>query len=108
VALGILIWSVGEMTCSARFFQYCGTIAPPDQVAVYLGYSFFAIFIGNLYSGPWAGWLYENYIRLPHLAGDAIQPWVFFGGVMLMGVFSTVGLALYGKYITAPAEMAGD
>jgi MFS family permease len=108
VALGILIWSVGEMTCSARFFQYCGTIAPPDQVAVYLGYSFFAIFIGNLYSGPWAGWLYENYIRLPHLAGEAIQPWVFFGGVMLMGVFSTIGLALYGKYIAAPAETAGD
>jgi hypothetical protein len=57
VAAGIVVWSIGEMTCSARFFEYCGTIAPPDQVAVYLGYSFFALFLGNFYSGPWAGWL---------------------------------------------------
>ena len=82
VALGIVVWSIGEMICSARFFEYCGTIAPPDQVAVYLGYSFFAIFIGNLYSGPWAGWLYEQFIRLPHEAGQQIHPWPFFAGVM--------------------------
>ena len=60
ISLGIVVWSIGEMICSARFFEYCGTIAPKDQVALYLGYSFFAIFIGNFYSGPWAGWLYET------------------------------------------------
>jgi hypothetical protein len=99
VAFGIFVWSIGEMICSARFFQYCGTAAPPDQVALYLGYSFFAIFIGNLYSGPWAGWLYERFIRLPHEAGLPIHPWPFFSGVMAMGVFSIVGLALYGRFI---------
>lgn len=99
VSLGIVVWSLGEMTCSARFFEYCGTIAPKDQVALYLGYSFFAIFIGNLYSGPWAGWLYERHIRLPHEAGAAVEPWAFFGGVMAMGALSVVGLALYGRFI---------
>jgi MFS family permease len=99
VSLGIVVWSFGEMTCSARFFEYCGTVAPKDQVALYLGYSFFAIFIGNFYSGPWAGWLYENFIRLPHEAGSAVQPWPFFLGVMLMGVFSVIGLAIYGRFI---------
>ena len=99
VALGIFVWSLGEMTCSARFFEYCGTVAPADQVALYLGYSFFAIFIGNFYSGPWAGWLYERFIRAPHEAGLATQPEVFFGGVMLMGVFSVIGLAVYGRFI---------
>ena len=33
VALGITVWSLGEVTCSARFFEYCGTVAPKDQVA---------------------------------------------------------------------------
>jgi len=99
VALGIFVWSVGEMTCSARFFEYCGTVAPKDQVALYLGYSFFAIFIGNFYSGPWAGWLYERFIRAPHEAGLAAQPWPFFGGVMLMGLFSVLGLAAYGRFV---------
>jgi len=99
VALGIVVWAFGEMICSARFFEYCGTIAPKDQVALYLGYSFFAIFIGNTYSGPWAGWLYQRFIQAPHAAGLEIQPWLFFGGVMLMGAFSVVGLAIYGLFI---------
>jgi POT family proton-dependent oligopeptide transporter len=99
ISLGIVVWSLGEMTCSARFFEYCGTVAPRDQVALYLGYSFFAIFIGNTYSGPWAGWLYQRFIQAPHEAGLEIQPWLFFGGVMLMGAFSVVGLALYGLFI---------
>jgi MFS family permease len=95
VALGIVVWSFGEMTCSARFFEYCGTIAPPDQVAVYLGYSFFAIFLGNLYSGPWAGWLYQRFIQGPLDSGmDPSPPW-FFAGVMLMGAISVVGLVVY-------------
>jgi hypothetical protein len=87
------------MICSARFFEYCGTVAPKDQVALYLGYSFFAIFIGNFYSGPWAGWLYRRFIQAPHEVGAQIQPWIFFAGVMLMGAFSVIGLALYGRFI---------
>lgn len=103
VALGILVWSLGEMTCSARFFEYCGTVAPSDQVAVYLGYSFFAIFIGNLYSGPWAGWLYERYINAPLEAGLDATPAPFFLGVMAMGAAAAVGLALYARFVAPSA-----
>ena len=102
VAAGIVIWSIGEMTCSARFFEYCGTIAPPDQVAVYLGYSFFALFLGNFYSGPWAGWLYQRFIQGPLDAGGTPTPLPFFAGVMMMGAISVVGLALY-RLLVAPA-----
>jgi MFS family permease len=108
VAAGIVIWSIGEMTCSARFFQYCGTVAPADQVAVYLGYSFFAIFIGNFYSGPWAGWLYERFVRGPLEAGIDPTPAPFFAGVMAMGVFSVIGLALYGRFINPVRERRPD
>jgi MFS family permease len=108
VALGILVWSIGEMVCSPRFFEYCGTVAPKDQVALYLGYSFFAIFIGNIYSGPWAGWLYERFIRLPHEAGVATQPWAFFGGVMLMGALSVAGLVLYGLFVDPEGARRSD
>jgi len=108
VGFGIVIWSLGEMMCSARFFEYCGTIAPEDQVAVYLGYSFFAIFIGNLYSGPWAGWLYERYIRAPHAAGAEINALPFFAGVMVMGAFAAVGLALYGRFVAPQTSESCD
>jgi POT family proton-dependent oligopeptide transporter len=99
VALGIVVWSLGEMTCSARFFEYCGTIAPADRVAVYLGYSFFAIFLGNLYSGPWGGFLYQRLLTDRLAAGAQPQFLAFFAGVMAMGAASTVGLALYGRLV---------
>jgi len=104
VATGIVIWSIGEMTCSARFFQYCGTVAPADQVAVYLGYSFFAIFIGNLYSGPWAGWLYERFVRGPLETGADPTPAPFFAGVIAMGAASVIGLALYARFVSPVKE----
>ena len=103
VALGITVWSVGEMLCSARFFEYCGTVAPKEQVAVYMGYSFFSIFIGNLFSGPWAGWLYQRFVQGPLDAGLTPTPAAFFAGVIAMGVASAVGLFLYGRFV-APAK----
>ncbi len=108
IALGIVIWSIGEMTCSARFFEYCGTIAPPDQVAVYLGYSFFSIFLGNLYSGPWAGWLYQRFIQGPLDAGGAPNAVPFFAGVILMGAIASVGLAIYIRFVAPRRASAQD
>ena len=104
VALGIVVWSLGEMTCSARFFEYCGTVAPADKVAVYLGYSFLALCLGNLYSGPWAGFLYQRFLTDPVAAGRAPVFGGFFAGVMAMGVASAVGLALYARFIRPLAE----
>lgn len=105
VALGIVVWSLGEMTCSARFFQYCGSAAPADRVAVYLGYSFLSMFLGNLYSGPWGGFLYQRFIADPLAAGLPPSPGWFFAGVMAMGVAATLGLLLYrgGKLKVAAA-----
>ncbi len=102
VAAGIAVWSLGEMVCSARFFEHCGSVAPPDRVAVYLGYSFLSIFLGNLYSGAWAGFLYRRFIEAPVAAGAPPVPAAFFGGVMAMGALATVGLVLLRGWITAP------
>jgi proton-dependent oligopeptide transporter, POT family len=107
VALGIVVWSVGEMICSARFFEYCGTIAPAGQVAVYLGYSFFAIFLGNLYAGPWAGFLYQRFVTDRVAAHLNPSFPIFFGGVMALGILSAVGLTVYGRLVAAAKHEAG-
>ncbi len=56
VALAIFIFAIGEMTCSPKFSEYVGLIAPPDKKALYMGYSNipFAVgwTVGNLVSGP--------------------------------------------------------
>jgi len=97
--LGIFIWSLGEMTCAARFFEYCGSVAPPDQVAMYMGYSFLAFFLGNAYSGPWGGWLYQTLITDRMTAGLPPQPALMFAGFASLGILTTGGFILYGRFI---------
>ncbi len=57
VALMLLIFTIGEMTCSPTFSAYVGLIAPPEKKALYMGYSNmpFAIgwFFGNIFGGFW-------------------------------------------------------
>ena len=106
VALGIAFWSLGEVTCSARFFEYCGSLAPKDQVAVYMGYAFLSIFLGNLLSGPWCGYLYQRFIRGPLDAGLPALPLGFFLGVMAMGAVSTAGPVLFGRFVARDSAKA--
>ncbi|MBN1825512.1 MAG: MFS transporter [Candidatus Eisenbacteria bacterium] len=57
VCLMLLLFSIGEMTCSPTFSAYVGLIAPPDKKALYMGYSNipFAIgwALGNGIGGRW-------------------------------------------------------
>jgi len=65
IILGVLIFSVGEMSSSPKFTEYVGSIAPADKKALYMGTSFLPIaaahFLAGKLSGPYnkvAGKLY--------------------------------------------------
>lgn len=80
VSAGIIVFAVGEMMASPTSQDYVGRIAPKDRVAVYMGYYFVAIALGNLFSGILSGQLYGK------LARDMQRPdlmWIAFGGIML-------------------------
>jgi len=57
--LMILIFSIGEMTCSPTFSAYVALIAPPDKKALYMGYSNIPFAIGWAAGNKIGGWLYE-------------------------------------------------
>jgi len=81
VIIGIVTFAVGEMMASPTSQEYVGRIAPRDKVALYMGYYFVAIALGNLFSGILSGQLYGK------LARDMQRPdlmWLAFGGVMLL------------------------
>ena len=46
--IGIIIFSIGEMTAHPKFISYLGTIAPPDKKATYMGFGFLYGMIGAL------------------------------------------------------------
>jgi dipeptide/tripeptide permease len=92
VALGLFIFAVGEMMASPTSQEYVGRIAPSDKKALYMGYYFVAIALGNLFGGILSGELYGS------LARDMQRPdlmWLAFGGLML---FTALVFLLYNKF----------
>jgi dipeptide/tripeptide permease len=56
----ILIFALGEMSGSPKITEYIGRIAPADKKALYMGYSFIPVFIGNLLAGVISGVVYQQ------------------------------------------------
>lgn len=57
----ILIFAIGEMSSSPKITEYIGMIAPSDKKALYMGYSFIPVFLGNLFAGFIGGDLYGKW-----------------------------------------------
>jgi dipeptide/tripeptide permease len=91
--LGIMIFSIGEMTAHPKFISYVGLIAPEDKKALYLGYSFLYGVLGSGIGGILGANLYV------HFVDNLKQPstlWLIFS---LIGVFTIIGLLFYNKYL---------
>jgi dipeptide/tripeptide permease len=57
--VALLVFGLGEMAGSPKIQEYIGRIAPPDRKALYMGYSFIPVFIGNLLAGVISGNVYQ-------------------------------------------------
>jgi MFS family permease len=58
--VAILIFGLGEMACSPKITEYIGLIAPKNKKALYMGYSFIPVFIGNVFAGFISGNVYQT------------------------------------------------
>lgn len=58
--VAILIFSLGEMAGSPKITEYIGRIAPADKKALYMGYSFIPVFLGNVMAGIISGVVYQQ------------------------------------------------
>jgi len=63
VVLGIIVFSFGEMMASPKQKEYTGKIAPPTKVALYMGYFYWCVALGNLFGGILSGQLYAAFAR---------------------------------------------
>ncbi len=84
VAGGILVFSFGEMMASPKQKEYTGRIAPPDKVALYMGYFYWAVALGNLFGGILSGQMYAAFAR------DMNRPdimWAIFAGLATLTAF---------------------
>nr|WP_320117989.1 MFS transporter [uncultured Marinifilum sp.] len=56
----IYIFAIGEMAGSPKITEYIGRIAPADKKALYMGYSFIPVFLGNVFAGIISGNVYQG------------------------------------------------
>ncbi|MFQ6105394.1 MAG: MFS transporter [Candidatus Glassbacteria bacterium] len=95
---GIVVFSFGEMAASPKSQEYIGRIAPQDKVALFMGYYFVTIALGNLFGGLLSGFAYGK------LARDMQRPdlmWLLFMG---LGFLTAFCLYLYDRLLIKNPE----
>jgi dipeptide/tripeptide permease len=93
VVAGILVFSFGEMMASPKSKEYTGKIAPPNKVALYMGYFYWCVALGNLFGGILSGQLYATFAR------DMQRPdimWLIFA---ILALVSALLILLYDRLV---------
>ncbi|MBN2238047.1 MAG: MFS transporter [Bacteroidales bacterium] len=65
--VALFIFSIGEMASSPKITEYIGRIAPADKKALYMGFSFIPVFLGNIFAGYISGGVYQRLSDKPTL-----------------------------------------
>lgn len=93
VAAGILVFSFGEMMASPKSKEYTGRIAPPEKVALYMGYFYWCVALGNLFGGILSGQLYGAFAR------DMQRPDIMWFIFALIALGSAMLILLYDRKV---------
>lgn len=100
--MAIVVFAFGEMIASPKSQEYVAKIAPGDKTALFMGYYFVSMALGNLFSGILSGWGYEV------LAKEQNNPqlmWLIFGGV---GFLTAIALLFYNKLVVPKLEAEAE
>jgi MFS family permease len=96
----LIVLALGEITQSARYYEYISRLAPPGQQGLYMGYAFLPIAIGYFIAGPLGGYLLHEF-------GDVLhRPQQMWWVVTAVGLVGAVLMVIY-NYVFKPGEGQG-
>ncbi len=98
VAASVIIFAVGEMTASPKSQEYVASFAPKDKAAMFMGYYFVSMALGNLFGGLLSGWLYQS------LAVDLSSPMLMWTVIALVGFATCVALYVFNRTLVSDIE----
>jgi dipeptide/tripeptide permease len=98
VVAGLMIFSFGEMMASPKSKEYTGKIAPPDKVAMYMGYFYWCVALGNLFGGILSGQFYALFAR------DMQRPDLMWLTFAFLALGTAVLVFLYDKFVLRKAN----
>lgn len=91
VATSILVFATGEMIASPKSQEYVASFAPKDKVAMFMGYYFVSLALGNLFAGLLSGWLYQTF------AIELNQPMMMWSIIAVLGIVTCVALFIFSR-----------
>jgi len=92
VSCSVIVFAVGEMTASPKSQEYVATFAPKDKAAMFMGYYFVSMALGNLFGGLLSGWLYG------YFAVDLNNPTLMWTIIASLGLATSAALYLFNKH----------
>lgn len=98
VAVSVIIFAVGEMTASPKSQEYVASFAPSDKAAMFMGYYFVSMALGNLFAGLLSGWLYQS------LAIDLANPMLMWMLIALLGLVTCIALYVFNRTLVGDIE----
>ena len=98
VATSVIIFAVGEMTASPKSQEYVASFAPKEKTAMFMGYYFVSMALGNLFGGLLSGWLYQS------LAVDIANPMLMWTVIALLGFVTCIALYIFNCTLVSDIE----
>jgi len=92
VIAALFVLALGEITQSARYYEYVSRLAPSGQQGTYMGYSFLPIAIGYLVGGKLGGYLVHYFGEVLHRPEQMwwVVSGIGFATALLMWVYNIV------------------
>ena len=98
VAVSVIIFAVGEMTASPKSQEYVASFAPKEKAAMFMGYYFVSMALGNLFGGLLSGWLYQS------LAVELSNPMLMWTVIALLGFVTCIALYIFNRTLVRDIE----
>jgi hypothetical protein len=92
VSFSVVVFAVGEMVSVPKSQEYVASFAPKDKAAMFMGYYFVALALGNLFAGLLSGWLYG------YFAETLQQPSLMWTIIALLGFATCVAFYFFNKH----------
>ena len=99
----VIVFAFGEMIASPKSQEYVAAIAPKENTAMYMGYYFVSMALGNLFAGLLSGWGYG------YLAKELNSPLLMWSMFASIGIISAITLVIFkNKWLPAWQQQRFD
>ncbi|MBL4632191.1 MAG: MFS transporter [Paraglaciecola sp.] len=92
VSCAVVVFAVGEMISAPKSQEYVASFAPKDKAAMFMGYYFVSMALGNLFAGLLSGRLYG------YFATQLSRPELMWAIIACLGFVTCIGFYLFNKH----------